>query len=156
MIVRQNNVLGFIFDIQKYNLLKIFPGSQKYFEDHFSLPHQTDNVNLGFICSHYNKILRYGKYEFGLIGIICANTSLIFITLLLCGAADLFISNIHSLPFITIINILCFGILSIKFDLLNFRDKINILRIIYIFSSLYFQSYWSCVCIFLVLFENII
>ena len=147
-MVLQNNVLEFMIDILKYNLIRIFPHSQEYCENHFSSSHQPANMSLESYYSHYNKIVKCGKNRFGLLGIICANISLILITLLLCIASDYFILNSHSLYFSLIINILCLVAIILKFDLLNIYDRINIIKIFYIICSVSFQSSWSCICIF--------
>lgn len=43
-MVLQNNVLEFMIDILKYNLIRIFPHSQEYCENHFSSSHQPANI----------------------------------------------------------------------------------------------------------------
>lgn len=143
--------LLFLGHILAFNLIKPLPCASPYFKDHFRLSAQ----NLADDDSHYTRIVKSGKEQFGWAGVLLANIALMFFCLPLCFSADLLIHAARLLAIKMGTNMLLVVVLLEKFDMLRFQDRRSFLKLLYLCSCLLSSSYWALTCVFLAAFENI-
>ena len=147
--------LVFMWHIIVFDVIKLLPWSEEYFQKHFLLE-QNQIVGNVVRRSRYMQIVKGGQTWFGWIGVLCANVALMLFCLPLSITADYFIANMHALIMRTIISLLCFLLMVGKFDLLRLHDKRYFLKLLYVGYSLFTASYWSITCLFLAAYENIV
>ena len=143
----------FVWHILIFNVIKPFPSSSYYFNNHFRSP--TQIAADYYSISHYRGIVNFGKEQSGYAGVILANIALVFFFLPLCFTADLVNHGVHLLSIKISVNVILVLMAMVKFDMLRLRDTRNYLKLLYLFNCLVSSSYWTLTCVFLTAFENI-
>lgn len=134
--------------IAHFNFLRWAGRGEEYFTRHFS--------SLGWDQrqSHYAALLRCGRGRLGGFGMIAANAALALGGLALAlgaDALDLWLPG----PAAGLIHGLCLIFCLMKFDLLNFRDRRTVLKLLFAVWQLLLPAFCVLPYAFLILFENI-
>jgi len=143
----------FVWHVLIFNVIKPFPSSSYYFNNHFRSP--TQIAADYYSISRYMGIVNFGKEQSGYAGVILANIALMFFYLPLCFTADLVNHGVHLLSIKISVNVILVLMAMVKFDMLRLRDTRNYLKLLYLLSCLVSSSYWTLTCVFLTAFENI-
>ena len=134
--------------IAHFNFLRWAGRGEEYFTRHFS------SLGWDLKQSHYAALLRCGRGRLGSRGVMVANAALALGGLALSLGADALNLWLPG-PAAALGQGLCLIFCLMKFDLLNFRDRRTVLKLLFAVWQLLIPVFCALPYAFLVLFENI-
>lgn len=117
-----------------YNVIAWLPSSDDYLNKYFVSNHY--DAFFDESSSRYIKIINFSNYQYGLAGLLIANIALLIFILPISIYADIILSNTNLLSMSVIINIVLALLISIKFNVLNIKEKKSMVKMFYIMISL--------------------